>query len=62
VTTQADLTRAWLDSQPWPEAVKADAHAILAYRREQGLYPLTGGAWGAFARENGVTIVWSWQR
>jgi hypothetical protein len=54
--TTASLRAAWIDRQPWPDAVKAEAHAIEADRKQAGLHPLTGSAWVVFAHEHGVPV------
>jgi len=61
VSTEHDNTLAWIARQRWPEDVKAEARTILADRRRLGLYPLTGGAWVAFANGRGLTLRYSWQ-
>lgn len=49
---------AWIDRQDWSDAMKQQAHELVAERNRIGLNPMTGSAWKRWADEQIERETW----
>lgn len=50
-----ETTETWIDRQPWPADVRAEARTMVAARPAM-LNPLTRGQWVTWARARGLEL------